>query len=104
MELRLFKNIQLSEQIDRANQILNKHDQILPTVSTQVGLLKTVVEKIVGKSLLIFYNDDLQLHAEGIINCNFSQYCQDGIKDYLNSNLTIIEMKIFTKKDLQVNN
>ncbi len=62
------------------------------------------MQKIEGKSLLIFYNDDLQLHAEGIINCNFSHYCLDVIKDYLNSTLTIIEMKLFSKQDLHINN
>lgn len=66
----------------------------LVQVSTQLEILNFAIKKIVGKSILIFYNQNLPIHAEGIIDENFSEYCQDEIKLYLNSYLTIIEMKV----------
>ncbi|HNJ81645.1 MAG TPA: hypothetical protein PLK38_08810, partial [Methanoregulaceae archaeon] len=48
------------------------------------------MKNITGKSLLIFYNSELPVHAEGIIDGKFSAYCQDVIQQYLTSYLTII--------------
>ena len=52
------------------------------------------IKKIVGKSILIFYNQNLPIHAESIVEGEFSEYCQEAIKQYMYVYLTIIEMKI----------
>lgn len=40
------------------------------------------------------YNSDLDVHAEAIIDGQFTEYSQDIIHDYINEYLTIMEMKI----------
>ena len=76
---------------------MQKYAVRLVQISSQVEMLSFAVKNVTGKSLLIFYNRDLPVHAEGIIEGKFSEYCQGVIQQYLTSYLTIIEMKIVAK-------
>ncbi len=66
----------------------------LVEISTNIEMLNFAAKNVIGKSILIFYNKDLPVHAEGIIDGMFSKYCQNEIKFYQKSYLTIVELKI----------
>ena len=91
-----FKNLPLFVQINKANTILKEFQMQLVHVSTQIEILSFAIKKIVGKSILIFYNQNSPVHAESIVEGEFSEYFQEAIKQYMYVYLTIIEMKIIS--------
>jgi tetratricopeptide (TPR) repeat protein len=89
-----FKNKSLSRQIELANEVLVKDGLILREKSITNQTLKSKIKTVIGESILIMYNSDLDVHAEAVVNGQFTDYVQDIISSYMEENLTILELKI----------
>ena len=69
-----FKNKSLSRQIELANEVLVKDGLILREKSITNQTLKSKIKTVIGESILIMYNSDLDVHAEEVVNGQFTDY------------------------------
>jgi tetratricopeptide (TPR) repeat protein len=89
-----FRNKPLSVQINLANKILIEDGLALNRKLISIETLKDKLKTVIGKSILIMYNSEIDVHSEAVIYGKFTQYSQDVIQDYMDATLTILEMKI----------
>ena len=97
-----FKNHNLSTQIELANDVLIKSGLKLKEKNISYQTLRSKIKTISGNSILIMYNSNLDIHAEAIIDNQFTEYSQDIIYDYIDESLTIMEMKIENIQKYQI--
>ena len=94
-----FKNMNLSLQFRTANMILEEHGKELVQIREAKGYLENFLKTSLGYTMVAFYSDEIEAHAEGLFDGNVIDIKRNGIKPYLDEILTMKEYIIVVKKE-----